>query len=159
MFFIHLCLWFQSVRCSPPWPLLLSASFGHAHRYFFKFFCTQENSFPFPFVLKWCVFISLLHLPLYKLPFRTMDEQFTARSVLFTRYVTSHFPSLRFVSASPESLAVFLCFYQVPILHRDGYRCVQGESPSQLGHFLPHCELGGIFRCCSTEKPDGTARR
>lgn len=28
-------------------------------------------------------------------------------------------------------------FYQVPILYRDSYRRVQGESPSRLGHFLP----------------------
>ncbi len=137
MFFIHLCLWFQSVRCSPPWPLLLSASFGHAHRYFFKFFCTQENSFPFPFVLKWCVFISLLHLPLYKLPYRTWTSSSQPAQCCSPRYVVSHFLSLRFVSAPPESLAVFLCFYQVPILHRDSYRRVQGESPSRLGHFLP----------------------
>lgn len=61
VFFIHLCLWFQSVRCSSPWPLLLSALFRHAHWYFFKFFCTQENSSPFPFLLKRCVFTSILH--------------------------------------------------------------------------------------------------
>lgn len=42
----------------------LPALFRHAHRYYFKFFCTQENSFPFPFVLKWCVFISPLQHPL-----------------------------------------------------------------------------------------------
>lgn len=118
MFFIHLCLWFQNVRCSPPWPLLLSALFRHAHRYFFKFFCTQENSFPFPFVLTWCVFISFF----YKLSFTILGHLIlghgrAAHSLLravHNKQVISHFPSLRFVSALPESLAVFLCSIKCP---------------------------------------------
>lgn len=66
----------------------LPALFRHAHWYYFKFFCTQENSFPFPFVLKWCVFISPLQPPpFYRLKF--VDQQFSLlRAVLTVRNIT-----------------------------------------------------------------------
>lgn len=65
----------------------------------------------------------------------------------------SHFPSPRFVSALPESLAVF---YQVPILYRDGYWCVRGESPSPA--FPPHHRLGGMLFCRSAKILTGCRR-
>lgn len=36
-------------------------------------------------------------------------------------------------------------FYQVPILYRDGYRCVQGESPPRLGHFSSPLQIRRHF--------------
>lgn len=102
----------------------------HAHRYFFKFFCTQENSFPFPFVLKWCVLILLLHLPFKKLLFRTWMSGFSGCSVPV--HITRFLPSASSQPRLKKVLAVFLCFYQVPILYRDIYRRVQGESPPSV---------------------------
>lgn len=49
---------------------------------------------------------------------------------------------LRFVSALPESLAVFLCFYQVPILcSGDSYQCVQENPLSPFSLFLTSANL------------------
>ncbi len=66
-----------------------------------------------------------------------VDEQLSVCSLLFIGCIISLLPSLRFVSALPESFSSVSVFYQVPILYRDGYRCVQGESPSRLSHLLP----------------------
>lgn len=158
MFFIHLCLWFQSVRCSPPWPLLLSALFRHAHRYFSKFFCTQEISFPFPFVLKWCVFISLFTPPPLHALVQDMDEQFLLCSLLFIRSLISHFPFPPLRLSLAWKFSSVSVFYQVPILYRDSYRRVQGESPSRLGHFLP-LRIRRHFALPFRWKPDGTEQR
>lgn len=54
--------------------------------------------------------------PLYRLKFRTWTNSSSVCSELFTRYIISHVPSLRFGSALPESLAVFLCFIKCPYL-------------------------------------------
>lgn len=142
VFFIHLCLWFQSVRCSQPWPLLLSVLFRHAHRYF-KFFCTQENSFPFPFILKWCVFLSLLHLPFTNVcsghgraVHSLLDAVHTIHDITWFPPPHTHPPTPLRLSLAWKFSSVSV-FYQVPILYRHGYWCVQGESPSWLGHFLP----------------------
>lgn len=92
-----------------------SALFRHAHWYYFKFFCTQENSFPFPFVLKWCVFISLLHpLPFTSLSLGRGRAVHSLLSAVHTTRNITFFPSFCFVSALPESAAVFLCFIKCP---------------------------------------------
>lgn len=85
-----------------------------------------------------------------------MDEQLSVCSLLFTPYVTFSFPPLHLSLAWKfSSVSVF---YQVPILYRDGHRCVQGESPSRLGHFLPSAN-SEAFRAAVCWKPDGTAQR
>lgn len=48
----------------------------------------------------------------------------------FTSHVS--FPPLRLSLAWKKVLAVFLCFYQVPILYRDIYRRVPWESPPSV---------------------------
>lgn len=158
--FIHLCLWFQSVCCSPPWPLLLSALFRHAHRYYFKFFCTQENSFPFPFVLKWCVFISLLHLPFMSLSLgcgRAVHSLLSA--VHRIRKIT-----LLLVSASSQPclkvLAVFLCFIKCPYstetvngVFKENLLSVRSQPPQLRIRRL------GMFHRRFCWKPDRTPQR
>lgn len=94
--FCWICVWFLYIHvsgskaCAAPHlgHSSLPALFRHAHWYYFKFFCTQENSFPFPFVLKWCVFISPLQPPpFYRLKF--VDQQFSLlRAVLTVRNIT-----------------------------------------------------------------------
>lgn len=125
------CVFYTSLCacCSPPWPLLPAALFRHAHRYFFKFFCTQENSSPFPSVLKWCALISLFTPPFHKLKLSIRTSS-SVCSVLSTCDITFSFP-LRFVSASPESLAVFLCFIKCPY-----------STETVIGVFEEHLHLG-----------------
>lgn len=108
----------------------------HAHRYFFKFFCTQENSFPFPFVLKWCVFISLFHLPCKKLLFRTRMSSFSGCSVPvhITRFLPSA-SSQPCLKKSFSSVSVFLS--SAHTLQRHLSACSMRISPLGLGHFLP----------------------
>lgn len=148
VFFIHLCLWFQSVRCSPPWPVLLSALFRHAHWYFFKFFCTQENSFPFPFVLKWCVFISLLHLPFTSLGSGHGRAAHSPLSAVHTiQNIKFSFPTLR-LSLAWKFCSVSVFLSSAHTLQRRLSVCSRRISPS-VRLFPPHCELGGILSCRS----------
>lgn len=142
--FLYICLWFQSVLCSPPWPPLLSASFRHAHRYYFKFFCTQENSFPFPFVLKWCVFIPL--------PFTSfsLGRGRAVHSAVHTIHkITLSFFLLR-LGLSWKSGGVFCVLLSAHTLQRQ--LCSRRVSLSVRSH-PPHYVLGGaLFR----QNPDGT---
>lgn len=113
--FIRLCLRFQSVRCSPPWPLLLWTLFRHALRYFFQFFCTQEYSLPFPILMKWCVFISLVHLHLISW---ILGHGQATPNLLSAFHLTGNIAfSLPLVCLS---LAwIFSVFYQVPMLYTE----------------------------------------
>lgn len=44
---------------------------------------------------------------------------------------------LRILSASPEILAAFPCFNEVPLIYGDNFHRFERESPSPFGHFLP----------------------
>lgn len=131
--FLYICFWFQSARCSPSWPLL-SALFRHAHRYYlnlvFSFFCTQEKSFSFLFVLTRCDFISP---PLYV---RAVDEQFTCCSELLTYYIVFCLSAcFFFFSVLPVNLVVSLCFIKCP----ESSPCLHFESH-------PPCyQLGSLY--------------
>lgn len=65
-----------------------------------------------------CTDVVCLYFTFYTSPLQALvqdiDEQFLLCSLLFKTFIKSHFPSLRFVSALPESLAVFLCFIKCP---------------------------------------------
>lgn len=61
-----------------------------------------------------CLYFFLLQPPLCKLNFRTWTSSSQSAQCCSSRHIISHFPSLRFVSAFPESLAVFLCFIKCP---------------------------------------------
>lgn len=106
--FIHLCLWFQSVCCSPPWPLLLSALFRHAHRYYFKFFCTQEKLLSIPI----CTEVVCLYFTFYTFPFMSLSLG-CGRAVhsLLSAVHRIHKISLFLLSASSQPcLKVRRCF-------------------------------------------------
>lgn len=111
-----------------------------------SFFALRKT--PFHSRLYWSG-VALFHLS--RLPFTSLSFSGRGRAALrplsavhtVCRY-RIFLPS-SFVSALPESLAVFLFFYflflfffiKCPYSTETVYRCVQGESPSRLGHFLP----------------------
>lgn len=132
-----------------------SASFRHAHRYFFKFFCTQETPLHSPFVLIWCVLISLFRLPLYKLSTRTSSSQSAQCWSHDTQYHIFLPSFLRFISALPESSAVFSVFISsAHTLQRRSSVCSRRISLS-VRSFPPLCEFMLPFR----RTPDGAPQR
>lgn len=107
----------------------------------------------------YCSGVSLFHLytsPLQALV-QDMDEQFSVCSLLFIHSITFPLPPLRHSLA--WKLSSVSVFYQVPILYRDSYLCVQGESPSRLGHFPSPLRIRRHFALPFRWKPDGTVQR
>lgn len=116
----YICLWFQSVCCSLPLPLLLSALFRNAHRYFkfkfssLQFFLHSGKLLSIP-VHTEVVCPNFIFTPLlYKFELRILMSSSLSCSALSTWPVVSHFPSLHFLTDLPEFLAMFLCFIKCP---------------------------------------------